>query len=79
MKEIDRKTRKIINMYGGLHPRSVVERLYLPRSEGAMGHVSIEDCVNKERKNLALYALRSNEKLIIAATTELKLKKFINI
>ena len=79
MKEIDRKTRKIINMYSGLHPRSVVERLYLPRSEGARGHVSIEDCVNNERKNLALYALRSNEKLIIATTTELKLKKFINI
>ena len=32
---------------------------------------------NDERKNLALYALRSNEKLTIAATAELKLKKFI--
>ena len=41
--------------------------------------VSIEDCVNKERENLVLYALRSNEKLIIAATTELKLEKFINV
>ena len=28
VKEIDKKTRKIITMYGGLHPRSNVERLY---------------------------------------------------
>ena len=34
VKEMDRKTRTIITMYGGLHPKSKVERLYLPRSEG---------------------------------------------
>ena len=79
VKEMDRETRKIITMYGGLHPRSNVERLYLPRSEGGRGLVSIEDCVNNERQNLALYAIRSNEKLTIAATTELKLEKFINV
>ena len=38
----------------------------------------MEDCVNDQTENLALYALRSNEKCIIAATTELKLKNFIN-
>ena len=43
VKEMDQKTRKIITMYGGLHPRSNVERLYLPRSEGGSGLVSIED------------------------------------
>ena len=66
-------------MYGRLHPRSNVERLYLPRSEEGRGLVSIEDCVSDERETLALYALRSNEKLIIATMTELKLKKFINV
>ena len=76
VKEMGRKTRRITTMYGELHPRSNVERLYLPRSEGGRGLVSIKDCVNEERESLALYALRSNEKLIIAATTELKLKKF---
>ena len=79
VKEMDRKTRKIITMYGELHPRSNVERLYLPRNEGSRGLVSIEDCVNDERGNLELYALRCNEKLMIAATTELKLIKFINV
>ena len=44
-----------------------------PRDEGGSGVVSIEDCVNGGRKNLALYAVRSNE-VTIAATAELKLK-----
>ena len=79
VREMDRKTRKIITMYGGLHPRSNVQWLYLPRSEGGRGLVSLDDCVNDERENLALYALRSNEKLTIAATAELKLEKFINV
>ena len=56
--------------------RSNVEWSYLPRNEEGRGLVSIEDCVNDKRENLALYALRSNEKLIIASTTELELKKF---
>ena len=33
VKETDRKTKKIFTMYGGLHPRSNVEQLYLPKSE----------------------------------------------
>ena len=79
VKEIDKKARKIITMYVGLHPRSNIEWLYLPKSEGGRELVSIENCENDERKNLVLYALRSNEKLIIAATKELKPKKFINV
>ena len=66
-------------MYDGLHPRSNVERLYLTRSKGGRGLVSIEDCVSDKRKSLALYALGSDENLINAATPELNLKNFINI
>ena len=47
-----KKKRKIITMYGGLYPRSNVQRLYLPRSEGGSGVASIENCVNDERKNV---------------------------
>ena len=79
VKEMDRKTRMIITMFGWLHPRSNVEQLYVPRSEGGRGLISIEGCVNDEKENLTLYALGSNEKPIIAATAELKLKKFINV
>ena len=69
---MDQKTRKIITIYGGLHPGSNVERLL---QEGS-GAVTIEDCVNWGRQNLALSALRSNE-AIITATAELKLKMVI--
>ena len=78
VKEMDRKTKKIITIYGGLHPGSNTEWLYLPRSEGGRGIVSIEGCVNDEKKNLALYDLRSNGKPIIAGTTELKFKMLLN-
>ena len=57
VKEMDRKTRMIITMFGGLHPRSNVEQLYVPRSEGGRGLISIEGCVNDEKENLTLYAL----------------------
>ena len=52
VKKMDQKKKKIITMYGGLYLRSNVERLYLPRSEGVSGVVSIENCVKIERKNL---------------------------
>ena len=76
---MDRKARKIITIYGGLHPRLNVERLYLSRSDGSRGLVNKEDCVNDKRENLTRYALGSSEKLIITATAELKLKKVINV
>lgn len=41
--------------------------------------ISKEDCVNDERKSLALYVLRSNVNLINFATAEIMLKKFINV
>ena len=41
---IDRKTRKFITMYGALHPKSDVDRLYIRRKEEGRGLISIEDC-----------------------------------
>ena len=43
VKEMDWKTRKIVTMYGGLHPRSNIQRLYLPNR----GLVSRGDCVSE--------------------------------
>ena len=45
LQAIDRKTRKLFTMYGALHPKSDVDRLYIPRKEGGRGLISIEDCV----------------------------------
>ena len=34
LQAIDRKPRKFFTMYGALHPKSDVDRLYIPRKEG---------------------------------------------
>ena len=41
----DTKTRKLFTIYGGLHPTSDVDRLYIPRKDGGRGLKAIEDCV----------------------------------
>ena len=45
LQDIDRKTRKLFTIYGALHPKSDVDRLYIPRKEGGRGLISIEDCI----------------------------------
>ena len=52
---MNRKTRKVLNMYQALHPRSNVGRIYLPRSEGGKGLLSLEDYVNAEMRSLGQY------------------------
>ena len=39
LKELDRKTRKTMSLYGALHPKSDVDRLYLSRQKGGRGLV----------------------------------------
>ena len=39
-----RKTRKLLIIYGALHSKPDVDRLYIPRKEGGGGLVFIEDC-----------------------------------
>ena len=51
-------------MYGALHPKSNVERLYIPRKEGGRGLISIEDCVELAIKGLEVYVHESKERLI---------------
>ena len=38
---IDRKTRMLFNIYGGLHPKSAVDRFYIPRKEGDLYRLRI--------------------------------------
>ena len=63
---IDRKTRKLFAIYGALHPKSDVDRLYIPR-KGGRGLISIEDCVELAIKGFEVYVHRSEERLIQAA------------
>ena len=65
---MDRKIRKLITIYGGLHPRSFVNRLYMPRSDGGRGLVSVEVCVKEEKCNLSKYAAQRKEALVKSAS-----------
>ena len=65
-------------MHRGLHPRSAVDRLYLPRAQGGRGLVSVKDCIELERSNLFDYAASNNERLLKAATEELQLRTNID-
>ena len=67
LQTIDRKTRKLFTMYGGFHPKSDVDRLYVPRKEGGGGLISIEDCVELAIRGLEVYVNGSEERLIQAA------------
>ena len=64
LKQMDRTTRKTLTMYGALHPKSDIDRLYLKRNHGGRGLISIETCVRSEENNLGLYVSESNELLL---------------
>ena len=64
LKSIDRKTRKYLTMYGAMHPKSDVDRLYMKRKEGGRGLISVEHCVKGEENSLGFYVANSEELLI---------------
>ena len=54
-------------IYGALHPKSDVDRLYIPRKEGGRGLISIEDCVELVISGSEVYVHEIEERLIQAA------------
>ena len=52
---IDKKARKLFTIYGALHPKSDVDRLYIPRKEGGRGLISIEECVELAIRGLEVH------------------------
>ena len=55
LQAIDKNARKLFAIYGALHPKSDVDRLYIPREEGGRGLISIEDCVELAIRGLEVY------------------------
>ena len=49
LKELDRKTRKMVTMHGALNPKGGVDRVYLPRQKRGRGLISCEMCVKTEK------------------------------
>ena len=64
MKDLDRKSRKAMKMYGGLHPKSDLDRLHVKRKEGGRGLISVKQCIREEENSLGFYVANSEENLI---------------
>jgi len=67
LRKIDRRTRKLITMYQGMHPRSDVDRIYVEREKGGRGLMSIEDTVKYETHSLKKYTETSESQVIRTA------------
>lgn len=65
IKNLDRRTRKLLTMHGALHPKSDVDRLYVPRREGGRGLRNIELSFSTTTQGLACYLeLKKHEKYL---------------
>ena len=60
----------MFTIYGALHPKSDVGKLYIPRKEGGRGLISIENCVELAIRGLEVYVHGSEERLIQAAIAD---------
>ena len=70
LRALDRKTRKLLTIYRSLHPQADVDRLYVKRSQGGRGLISVEDCVNLEVGGLYQYVVNSSERLLMTTKSE---------
>ena len=70
LQAIDRKTRKLFTIYGALHRKSDVDKLYISRKKGGRGLISIDDCVELVIRGLEMYVHGSDERLTQAARGE---------
>jgi hypothetical protein len=55
LEALDRKTRVMMTEYRVHHPKSAVERLYLPRKKGGRGLLNLEMSAIKQINNLKIY------------------------
>ena len=67
LSQMDVKTRKILTMNGIFHKKGNVDRVYMKRSDGGRGLMSVRDCVRAEELNLEKYTKNCLERLVIAA------------
>ena len=64
VQKIDRKRRKMMTIYGALHRKSDVDRIYVPRGKREKGLVSRDNCIRREDFYFLLVCRNSVEKLL---------------
>ena len=65
--QLDRRTRKSMTMRNALHPKSNIDRLYIPRKEGGRGLQGVEETVKVANLGLENCLKESRERLLTAA------------
>ena len=50
--KLNRRTRKMMTMYGALHPKIDVNRISLSTARGTRGLISCESCIRSEENNM---------------------------
>ena len=60
LKELDRKTRKLLTMHKGLHSKIDVDRFYVSRKQGGIGLVICKSSIGSEENNLGWYLKNSD-------------------
>ena len=61
---MDQRARKLTTMHKAIHPRDVVDRLYVSRKEGGRGPTSIENSVDASIQRLEDYIEKRGGRLI---------------
>ena len=56
----------MFTIYGALHAKSDVDRLYIPRKEGGRGLIFFKDCVDSAIRGLEVYVHGGKERLMQA-------------
>ena len=64
---LDKRTKKLFTMHSAYHPKSNVDRIYLPRKEGGRVLLSVEDTINTAILGLGECVVHSNERILSAA------------
>ena len=65
LEKMNRRTRKILTMNKELHPKSDVDRLYVPRKERGRVLISCKGCVLAEENNLGWYLKHQIEPFLV--------------
>ena len=79
IKKLDTKTRKFLTMYGMHHPKTDVDRLYLPRNEGGRGLIQIELTYKITTTGLETYLRESEDRMMKLVLEHEKKKKLYSV
>ena len=63
IRKLDRKTRKLLTLERMHHPKSDVDRLYLPRNEGGRGLIQLKTAYKTTTIGLDTYLNTKNDSL----------------